>query len=67
MRFPGKRRRADRERDKQHLAKQVEQVQAQWPRVRAAVEPLRRERELNGWTDTIANIFANPAPRRDNK
>jgi hypothetical protein len=41
-----------------------DQVRARWPEVHAAVEPLRRERRLNGWTDTIVSIFGNP-PRKD--
>ena len=40
--------------------KKLETVQEQWPAVQRAVAPLRRERRLNGWTDTIVGIFESP-------
>lgn len=64
MRFSWQRR-ADVEKKRRETAERHrDQVLARWPEVHAAVEPLRHERYLNGWTDTIVAIFGNP-PRKD--
>lgn len=64
MRFPWHGRADDAARQLAEIERQRERVQRQWPAVHAAVRPLRRERQLNGWTDTIVSIFADP-PRKD--
>lgn len=67
MRFPWQRR-ADRERKKREAAEhRLAGVVGQWPEVHAAVAPLRRERNLNGWTDTIVSIFEAPESRKGHK
>jgi hypothetical protein len=67
MRYPWKRRNRSHARDKRRVAEEnLENIRARWPQVRAAVAPLRREREINGWTATIATIFGD-AHRKDSK
>lgn len=64
MKFPWQRR-ADVARAHRVVAeKRLEDVRADWPHVRREASGIRRQRELNGWTETIVAIFGTPQQRR---
>lgn len=57
MRFPWQRR-ADEEQQHRIVAeKRRDDANSDWPVVREHAARLRREKDLNGWTDTIVGIF----------
>lgn len=67
MRWPW-RRREEAERLHHEAAEEaLDRVRRQWPEVHAAGTRLRRERHLNGWTDTIVGIFESPHHGRDSQ
>jgi hypothetical protein len=67
MRLPWQRRADEETEHRREVEQHLARIHGQWPRVHAAVAPLRRERILNGWTDHIVNIFASPPSRKDHR
>lgn len=63
MRFPWQRRADEQEQHRLSAEKRLAEVRADWPKVQRHVEELRKQRELNGWTDTIIGIFGAPKSR----
>lgn len=62
MRFSWQRR-ADREHDHRVKAEdRLRSARADWFEVEHQAANLRHQRELNGWTDTIALIFGSDKP-----
>lgn len=58
MRFPWQQRADDEARHREAAEKRLADAEADWPRVHSAVEELRTHRNLNGWTDIAAALFA---------
>lgn len=63
MKFPWQRRADHEQQQRLNAEKRSAEVHADWPKVQRHVDELRRQRELNGWTDTIIGIFGAPKSR----
>lgn len=63
MKLPWQRRADDEKVDRLRAQERSRDAMADWPIVREHAEALRQQRELNGWTATIAAIFGAPKSR----
>lgn len=67
MRFPWQRR-ADAEHTHRVAAeRRLADAQADWPEVHRHADALRKQKELNGWTETIVTLFGAPKPQGGNR
>lgn len=59
MRFAWQRRADEEQRKRIADEKRLDEIEADWPKVREAAAVTRAHRELNGWTGIVADLFAN--------
>ena len=64
MRFPWQHRADTEERHRLDAERRLDAVRSDWAPVGRQVAAIRRERELNGWTNTIRTIFGSPPEQR---
>lgn len=67
MKFPWRHRADTAQKHRVHAEQRLDRVLADWPRIHEEVAAIRREHELNHWTDTIVSVFGRPAPREQRR